>query len=330
MTFLRDLAKYKSLVDCSLQSTDLSTVLTGLCDVGVRQQTQITELKNALVRAPPASSDASTAKDLSGDFARLKSDVQAELERVRHESAEVRRSVAVVSTSTELHFQAVQTEMNKQLRTTGTRLEENDMDVRSQIQDLNLANEKVLAELKAVRDVVSKFDAVAVAGIIERLRTVEGDLAAANSAFGKSRTEFDAKVESRVSAEGALKHALDDGLSALDKRVRFCEEQVSMLPDLEATVVNGEDVALDLILRTVMRNSRRIDHFNEDVSSIRIECENIGASVVKVHEALQQFNHTIYDYGLELQKNSSYVDTTFRSIKSVITTIGTLTSNVAT
>jgi hypothetical protein len=235
-----------------------------------------------------------------------------------------------MSTSTDFHFRTIQSEMNKQFRLTGTRIEETDMDMRTQIQDLNLVNEKVFEELKALRGVVSKFDAVAIAGLAERLRNVEGDLAKMNCAIEKSRTDFEAKIESRASAEGSMKQTFDESLSALTKRVRLCEDQLSTLPDLEATVVNGDEVTLDLILRTVMRNSRRVDHFDEDVSSIRIECENIGESVVKVHEALQQFNHTIYDYGLELEKNSSYVDTTFRSVRSVLTTIGTLTSNIVT
>jgi hypothetical protein len=330
MTFLRDLANYKTLVDCTLQSSDLSAVLTGLCDVVIQQQTELAELKSALIRNPPGSSDSSDTNDPSADCVHLKTEMQTELDRMRRECSDIRRSVSVVSTSTELHFQTIENEMTKQFRATGIRLEESDLDIRTQIQDLNLVNTKVLAELKAVREAVGKFDVVAATAIIERVRNVELDLAKMNCAFDKSRNEFRQEIGTRVNAEASLKRQLDNRFAELDKRVRFCEDHALGIPELEATVLNGGELTVNLILRTVMRDSRRIDHFDEHVSAIRMECENIGSSVVKVHEVLQQFNHTIYDYGLELQKNSSYVDTTFRSVKSVMTTIGTLTSNIFT
>jgi hypothetical protein len=51
MRFLQQLATVKTLVDGSLVPTELSNVLTGLCDLVAQHQSEITELQHGLAAA---------------------------------------------------------------------------------------------------------------------------------------------------------------------------------------------------------------------------------------------------------------------------------------
>jgi hypothetical protein len=102
------------------------------------------------------------------------------------------------------------------------------------------------------------------------------------------------------------------------------------MPDLEEHVLDGDDISVELLVRSSMRNSRRIDHFDEQICGVRAECQNMASAVENVHRVLQQFNHRLFDFGRELKRQSLYVEETFASVKSVLRIVGTLVSDIVT
>ncbi|EAY10244.1 hypothetical protein TVAG_046660 [Trichomonas vaginalis G3] len=54
------------------------------------------------------------------------------------------------------------------------------------------------------------------------------------------------------------------------------------------------------LILAVHRDTRRLDGVDQQISSVRLECENISGAMENAQVALQKFNHSIYDFQCQL------------------------------
>jgi hypothetical protein len=114
--------------------------------------------------------------------------------------------------------------------------------------------------------------------VFDRLRTLESGLAKTNNDLSESRNELDEKIEMQVNVDRTVKYDFEE-LAAVSKRLQSCEEQVAF----EEHVAKGDELTIELLVRSMMRNSRRI----EQVGEIRGEYATVTASIENVHQVVQ-------------------------------------------
>jgi hypothetical protein len=94
---------------------------------------------------------------------------------------------------------------------------------------------------------------------------------------------------------------LNPTLISLPRRVTLCEEKIAIAPDSEEHVVDSDDITIKMLLDAMMQNSHRIDDFDGQVCSIRVECENMTSAIESAHHVSQQSGHGLFDFSGEFQ-----------------------------
>jgi hypothetical protein len=145
---------------------------------------------------------------------------------------------------------------------------------------MTVTHAKIIEELNGIREMFVKLDVAAMTRVFDRLRTLESGLAKTNNDLSESKNELDEKIEMHVNVDQTVRLDFEAKLAAVSKRLQSCEEQVAIRPELEEHVVKGDELTVDLLVRSTMRNSRRIDHFDEQVCEIRGEHGNVTAVLV--------------------------------------------------
>ncbi|OHS95371.1 hypothetical protein TRFO_38513 [Tritrichomonas foetus] len=79
------------------------------------------------------------------------------------------------------------------------------------------------------------------------------------------------------------------------------------------------------IVRANHRNTRRIDGMNEQVSNVRIECENISGAVQQSQATLERFHHAIYDNAKDIEDTRNEFK---QNLNSVLSFLEILSNNI--
>ena len=119
----------------------------------------------------------------------------------------------------------------------------------------------------------------------------------------------------------SLRKAVDRDLVLVQNNVRELQDAVFVNPGdkekgFDITMSDQSDGDLMLIIRSVHRNSRRLNGLNEMISGMRIEWENLAETMETSHEIL---NHCIYATGLDIKELKADFTTKLKCVQDWIT-----------
>jgi predicted nucleic acid-binding Zn-ribbon protein len=328
MTGLKDIASCQRLIDCSLVSTPLSALLSDMCDLIAHQQQEINDLKLTVQTQAPVQSDSST--DMRTELAVVKLGLSTDIAHLRRDAEELRTSLTALLSSTESKFRSIESTFDGEVSSLNSRVTRVTETTSDQLLDVSTSHTKLMEEVHLVRDLVDRFDVLTLATLLDRLAVTDNTLIETNARVDHLIRENEEKLTEHTENIEAIREDILDQVSDLNARVGRFEVECAPLPDLQDILDQDGDLSLEAILRSLFRNTRRLDHFDVNVNTIRAECENVASGLIDIRQVVQKFNHQIYDFGLEVQRNTEHIDMTFRSVKSVLTTLGTLVSTNVT
>ncbi|KAK8865314.1 hypothetical protein M9Y10_010854 [Tritrichomonas musculus] len=242
-SYIRDIAARGSLFEPSLLPDSVNQAIIGLCDIVTRQQDEINELKQSLIKA---NSDCSLNK----------------------------------TSLFKMNLQIQQLDVKNDIQKLFTKLssiEENHHNFQNSVNG-------------ATQNIQSSIDQ-----IIERSHDVETDL----------RLQI-----ARITPE------------VIGLPTTFSKE------DDQPIIIDNKLTDISPLVRGIYRDSRRIDGFDETISSLKIENENIVNAVATAQDNLQEFNRNLHDIGLSIIKyktlqneRSRYFQSSDKSFESQIADI---------
>lgn len=96
----------------------------------------------------------------------------------------------------------------------------------------------------------------------------------------------------------------------------------------QPVIIDNKLTDISPLIRGMYRDSRRIDGFDETISSLKIENENVVSAVASAQDNLQEFNRNLHDLGLSIIKYKTLQNERSRYFQSSDKTIETQVSDI--
>lgn len=336
-------SQQEHLVNCESVSGEFPTVLGGLCDLIIEQQKQIDKLKNDIAVKPTYDQLQFEMTQKNHEIAKLQDkigeiqvkiemlDVDQDIEMSPSSNQAPNQGMPLNRNSRSIEiFRDIEMQVDKQLRayylTNSTKEQKSQEEVDYLREKCRLLEERIEKQEK----IIETFDMSQIEQLFVTVAQVNQHVNEAQEDILITKDSIQRIFEEKATEEERFQQNIDGELHALRRRTSELEEKFSISPELEEMLIDGDTVGLTPLLRAVARDTRRIDFFDKQVSAIRIECENVSSSMKSALHTIQQFNHRIYDFSLELSKQNSHFQTEADNIKSVVSFLGREVSDLLT
>lgn len=308
---LDDIGRVGDLINGDLVSTDLNTILSGLCDLIRNQQAEINNLKEEIAKQPSSDKIETEIRVNENQIKQLAEKVNRQLEE----------SSSTIEEFSKLFFE-MRNSMNNDIHKQGEQFQEFTKEIAEQFKQQrivtgetqrslinnSLAMQNQIDEVKranaVLQDLLENVGMSNVQTLSEKLKEINdsiNDLTTDNNEIHKyldGYREFQAKEAKNNQKE------IDTQIMIIKKQISEIQEQYSVVPDFHDMIQNEEaDWDLMPIIRAVHRDSRRLDGFNEMISGIRLECQNVATSMEGIETTMQQFHHCIHDSQINVEAN---------------------------
>lgn len=359
----------QDLVNGSIISTDLNSILIGICDLINIQNNEIEILKEKM----------SKREKFEEDLGNMKND----FEQKTMQMAQLQNQISIFAnqTQTELmrshqEIETIKTKLDEQFEESLEKIAESQKSSENQIHLLALKNNHSEDQIKKNIEEIAKqsekldFDLhdlkiqlntyimeqekskIELPIVVEKPKTIEVEKKHEEfdqSAFDSIRSQIDSieeKIEKNQNSisevhflsqksnneikmsEKRIQKLFNNETILLNDRISALEKQLQSVPEIQDLILSGKEIGLVQILQAIMRDSRRLDSFDQQVSSVRIECENVASGMVALSETVKKFNNQIFDFGREVKDNSNKIINDIELIKKFCKFLGKSVNNI--
>ena len=328
---LSEVERVRTLVGGNIISASLDKILIGICDLLNQQQIEIKMLREDL-EARPSKADIETVLRLTAnkvseieekynddhdEFEKAFNSVKRQVGNLEKKiQANAQQTDQVVhefmkKTSDDVNgMSLVHTQVSNDLHTRMTKVEESGAQLNS--------------EFDVVREMLQQVGISTLQKLGARLENIDRSIAKVHDENQTFASELSTIRSDLARRDLSLRKAVDRDLVLVQNNVRELQDAVFVNPGdkekgFDITMSDKFDEDLMPIIRSVHRNSRRLDGLNEMISGMRIECENLADTMETSHEVLKQFNHCIYDTGLDLKDLKADFTTKLKCVQDWIT-----------
>ena len=319
----------RQLVDGSIISTDLNSILSGLCDLINQQNEQIENLKEEL--SHKLSND-DLAKELENRSSKIdefenrlmffQKQAEAQTLGVKNDLCQFQNTFQEKYGSNFDRLLEMEKNVNSLLEDYSIIQKNNQQKIETAVNESNENKKTILDKFDKMKDLLDKYGINTIEGIHDRISSIEEKIDATQKEIHDTRSENLKACDDSKAVAAKVKKSLDDELSYLNEKIAAIQKQNEFMPEMEDIIISDEEVSLKPLLQVIMRDSRRLDSFDQQVSSVRNECENVSIAMANSSQAVQKFNHEIYDLGLEVQRSSKHFDKQVDIMKRFLRFVG--------
>lgn len=369
--FLDMVKQSENLINGSIISTDLNSILIGFCDLINIQNKEIGNLKEKINKIEKSEDDLNVMRkdfetksilvaQLQNQLAILANQTQAELIKSRQETELVKININEQYENLSQKMVELDNSIDNQISSFVLKNSQNEEKIKNKVEELAKQNEKLdfdLHELKIQLTTLiheqNQIKNEAQTNVEEpkppKKQTEEKDEVIEQSLVDVIRNQI-SSIEEKIeenqnkinevqfnslkfsneikTSEKKIQKIIDNETSIINDRINSLETQFQSVPEIQDLILSGKEIGLTPILQAIMRDSRRLDSFDQQVSSVRIECENIASEMVALSEKVQQFNHQLFDFGREVKNNSNKIVVDIQSIKKFCKFLGKAVNNI--
>lgn len=359
----------QDLVNGSIISSDLNSILIGFCDLINHQNEEIEKLKLKNILKEKAEQEMENVKkefegknaqiaQLQNQLAILANQTQSELVRSRQETETIKiqfneqinaslRKISEIENSVQSQIRSLalqNTHSEEKNRRTVEELSKQNEKIDFDIHDLKIQLNTFLEEQKQsklelpvviekpipppVEEKNESFDSSKIGEIMDQINLIEKKIEDNQNEISEVHLTSQKIINNIKNSEKKTQKLFDDETSLINKRIDSLEKQFNSVPEIQDLILSGKEIGLKPILQAVMRDSRRLDSFDQQVCSVRNECENVANGMVALSESVKQFNHQLFDFGIEVKSNSNKIITDIKSIKKFCKFLGNTVSNL--
>lgn len=369
--FLDMLKQSQNLINGSIVSTDLNSILIGFCDIIIHQNKEIESLKDRINKMEKAEEGFSLMKlefetksmlisQIQNQLAVLANQTQAELIKSRQEMEIVKLRSKEYSEDVLQKLSELENSVDNQIHSFSLQNTHNEEKVKNSIDEFARQNEKLEYDLHDMKIELTTFlqeqkqsqieiqtnidspkpqpveiknvdfDQTVIDDIRNQISSIEKKIEENQNVISEVHFGSQKFINEIKMSEKRIQKIIDDETNFINDRVGNLEKQFQSVPEIHDLILSGKEIGLKPILQAIMRDSRRLDSFDQQVSNVRIECENVARGMVSLSEKVQQFNNLMFDFSREVKSNSSKIILDIKSVKRFCKFLGKTVNNMVT
>ncbi|OHT02296.1 hypothetical protein TRFO_30619 [Tritrichomonas foetus] len=327
----------QQLVGGDIVSTQLNSILLGFCDLINQQQAEIEGLKTELTKRISEEGLQQFFDAKSSQFTEMQT--QMKIFQANNESALLKMKLETDNFRdmfTEKYGKSIdrllglEKSVDNQIHSFSLQNAQSEEKVNKAVTEIVSSNQSIISEFSQMKELLDKFGLSTVERILNKITLIESRIDDNINELNNVKKENITEKEESKKITKKIQKSIENEVFCLNERLVALEKQYESTPEIQDLILSGEEVGLTPILQTVMRDSRRLDSFDQQVSSVRNEMENIANTVVSMNQTIHQFNHQIFDFGLEIQKNSTHFESQLDLLKNFMRFIGRTVSDLMT
>lgn len=323
---LSEVERVRNLVGGNVVSASLDRILIGICDLLSQHQLEIKELRQQLEDLP-SKQDIETAMKLTAnkvnEVEEKYNDDHAEFEKAFHsikrEAGNLEKKIQANAQQTDQVIQDFMKKTSDEVNGMSLVYTQQSNDLHDRMQKIEESNTQVTTEFGVIRDMIEQLGVSTVQKLGARLENLDTSIATVHDENQTFATELNTIRSDLARRDLSMRKAVERDLALVQASIRELQDAVFVNPgerENGADIKFGDTFSEELmpIVRSVHRNSRRLDGLNQMISGIRLECENVADTMETSQEVLKQFNHCLYDAGLDIQDVKTEFNTKLRFV----------------
>lgn len=320
----------QNLVNGDIVSTQLNSLLIGFCDLFNKQQSEIDGLKKELQNSKEIEAiqrKNSEGKDqqfieLQNQFLLLRNELQTAVAQLNQQSTFFKTQIEENSTRNSNKLSEIENSVDSQISLMTLQNSKSEEKTKKAVNEVIESNNKITSQFDEIKQLLEKYGLSTIDKLIEKISIVEARLDDNYNQIFEIRADTIKMSEDAKKAEKTMEKSIHDEVFLLNAKIKEMENSIAAAPEIQEMVLTGEELGLGQILQTVMRDSRRLDSFDQQVSSVRNECENMANGLASFGEAMKQFSHQIFDLGLEIKRTTTGISNEINGIKNFSRYVG--------
>ena len=317
---LEKLDNIQELVMGNVMTKNLSDVLLGLCDLVKNVQNQLLNVQNTMETVV-------TSKDFLDERNKRNQQIsqfeerlnsldsifhETDMKRIRRDD-ELDEKINAINDELRAAINKTAEELGEEYKTQQLIFVQNYKTNDKKNKELKDSIDSINTTIGSIQEEIKALDTNSVYQLTKKIGDFESDL-------NQFKTDFESYKEKNNKEFNVYKKDKEDEQSILNEkfnkfneRLERVENEVMVLPDAkDITTVNNPDLAP--ILRSIQRDSRRIDSFDAQMSKLKLEfqetkettqncCNIIGDFSNEMGETKQEIGKTRTEFYCELQRH---------------------------
>lgn len=192
------------------------------------------------------------------------------------------------------------------------------------ITELRTFQTSINNDVQEMRELLKQTGISTINIMMERLDQNDDKFEAFNTTIGNIQDRIENLGQTIEHDIEEYKHKSTQDITRISRQLDDIQTQFMTNDKLNAPIslddINEADIT-PLIL-AVHRDTRRLDGVDQQISSVRLECENISSAMENAQVALQKFNHQIYDFQCQLDGTRNEILSRFQLLEPFFKWIG--------
>jgi len=315
----------RNFYETRFSSESLEAVLCGMCDLIYHQQSQINELRDEIKRRPTFDEFETAISRKSNEVKNLSVRFETSIETVENKISSMNLIVDKMNKDSGERIESLKADIIQYKDITDEQFRSQNLIFNTTVKNISSSTDSTQqtvsfleSQINDFRDLLRGGGIATIESLSERIDQLDQKISSVNEVNMNTQNNFQILNESLNRKQEEIREEFESELHALTRRLDEIQTRFTIDPKFGSASFNPSSVTdtdLSPLILTVHRDTRRLDGVDEQISSVRLECENVSSAMSNAQNTLQQFNHAIYDFQCQLDQTRSEILTRFQTLQ---------------